>query len=80
MSVRVHRAMARWFMILGSILLALGALMHFAPGAVSWFGKLPGDINIETDNGRVFIPITSMIVVSIVLSIAVTVLTNLFKK
>ena len=72
--------MARWLMILGSLLLALGALIHFAPGAVSWFGKLPGDINIETDNGRVFIPITSMIVVSIVLSIALTVLTNLFKK
>lgn len=67
-------------MILGAVLLVLGALMHFAPGALNWFGKLPGDINIETENGRVFIPITSMIVVSVVLSVVLTVLINLFKR
>ena len=72
--------MARWMMILGAVLLVLGALMHFAPGALNWFGKLPGDINIETENGRVFIPITSMIVVSVVLSVVLTVLINLFKR
>jgi hypothetical protein len=33
--------MARWIMILGAVLLALGALMHFAPGALNWFGKGP---------------------------------------
>jgi uncharacterized protein HemY len=57
-------------------LLALGiglmvALVVFliAIGAFSWFGRLPGDIRIETDNARVFIPITSMILVSVALSL-----------
>jgi hypothetical protein len=37
-------------------------------GGLSWFGRLPGDIRIERPGVRVFAPITSMIVVSIVLS------------
>lgn len=40
-------------------------------GALSWFGRLPGDVRHETDSARVFIPITSMIVVSVVLTIVV---------
>jgi hypothetical protein len=60
--------------ILGLVLVALGALITWAPGLLGWFGHLPGDIRIETENGVIFIPITSMIVVSLVL----TVLGNLF--
>ena len=68
--------MARWVMIVGVILVVIGALMHFAPWTLNWFGKLPGDIRIETERGSIFIPISSMVVVSIVL----TVLLNLFRR
>lgn len=68
--------MGRWIITAGVILIVIGAIVHFAPGAFSWFGKLPGDINIESERGNVFIPITSMIIVSIVL----TILINLFKR
>ena len=37
-------------------------------GALSWFGRLPGDFRIERPGVSVFAPITSMIVVSLVLS------------
>lgn len=53
----------------GIALVVVGAIVRFAPGLVSWFGKLPGDIRIETDSTRVFIPITSMIIVSVVASV-----------
>ena len=68
--------MARWLMILGALLLVVGALLHFAPWTLNWFGKLPGDIRIETDSGKVFIPVTSMLITSVVL----TVLVNLFRR
>lgn len=68
--------MARWIMIAGAILLVLGAIMHLAPWLLNWFDKLPGDIRIESERGKVFIPITSMIIVSIVLTIIV----NIFKR
>jgi hypothetical protein len=49
-------------------LLALaGVLIYF--GALSWFGRLPGDIRIEREHTRIYVPITSMLLVSAALSI-----------
>ena len=67
--------MARWIMALGAVLLVLGAIMNFAPWLMNWFGKLPGDIRIDSEHGKVFIPITSMLIISLVL----TLLLNLLK-
>ena len=63
--------MARWFIIAGAILILIGLIIWFAPSVVNWFGKLPGDIRIEKENSKVFIPITSMIIVSVVLTIII---------
>jgi hypothetical protein len=60
-------------MTIGAGLLVLGALVRFTPGLFTWFGNLPGDINIQGENSRVFIPITSMIVVSVVLTLVVNI-------
>ena len=53
----------------GSLLVTIGLILSYAPWLINWFGKLPGDINIRNENSSVFIPITSMIVISIVLSL-----------
>ena len=68
--------MARWLIIAGILLIVLGALLYFAPGLFKWFGRLPGDIRLETDRYKVFIPIVSMILISIIL----TVIIHLFKR
>jgi len=68
--------MAKILMMLGAALLIVGAILQFAPGALGWFGRLPGDINIESGRTRIFIPITSMLIVSVVLSA----LFHLFKR
>jgi len=68
--------MARWLMIMGALLLVIGALLHFAPSSLNWFGKLPGDIRIETEQGKIFIPITSMLIISVVLTLVL----NFFKR
>jgi hypothetical protein len=68
--------MGRSIIYIGLVLVAVGVLLRYAPWAVSWFGKLPGDIRYQSGNTRVFIPITSMIIVSVVL----TVLVNLFRR
>jgi hypothetical protein len=46
-------------------------------GAFSWFGRLPGDIRIERETVRVYIPLVSMLVISIVLSLLLYVLNRL---
>jgi hypothetical protein len=43
-------------------------------GALSWFGRLPGDIRFGGERARVYIPITSMLIVSLVLSLIMYVL------
>ena len=37
-------------------------------GALSWFGRLPGDIRIERPSVRIYVPITSMLLLSLLLS------------
>ena len=67
--------MAKLFIIIGILLIILGLILTFSPGLLSWFGKLPGDININGKNTRLFIPIGSMIIISLLL----TILLNIFK-
>lgn len=68
--------MGKGIIILGLALVAIGTILHFAPWLLTWFGRLPGDIRIENEHSKVFIPITSMILISVVL----TVLMNLFRR
>jgi hypothetical protein len=58
----------------GVVLVLLGLALSLAPGLLGWFGHLPGDIRIERENGSFYFPVTSMLIISIVLSI----LFNLF--
>jgi hypothetical protein len=67
-------AIGKLVAIIGVALLVIGLVISYAPWLISWFGKLPGDIRIEDEKKLVFIPITSMLIVSIVLTIIV----NLF--
>ena len=61
--------MARWLIVAGVVLVVLGLALNYAPWLLNWFGRLPGDIRIESGRSRVFIPITSMLIVSVVLSL-----------
>ena len=38
-------------------------------GALGWFGRLPGDIRIERESTRIYIPLVSMLLISLVLSL-----------
>jgi len=38
-------------------------------GALSWFGRLPGDIRIERETVRIYIPFVSMLLISAALSL-----------
>lgn len=68
--------MARILILAGIGLILAGLIWKYAPWLIGWFGNLPGDIKIESERSKVFIPITSMLVVSIVLSVIV----NIFRR
>ncbi|HEX6251613.1 MAG TPA: DUF2905 domain-containing protein [Gemmatimonadaceae bacterium] len=54
--------------VLGIALVVLGGLAW--AGMLGWFGRLPGDVRIERGATRVYVPIVSMLLVSLVISIA----------
>jgi len=60
--------------VIGAVILLIGLILNYAPWLVNWFGKLPGDIRIENKNSFIFFPITSLLLLSVLLSLLV----NLF--
>lgn len=64
-------------MAVGLGLAVLGLIVY--AGGLGWFGRLPGDIRIETGHARVYIPLVSMLLVSIVLSVALSLLSRLLR-
>jgi hypothetical protein len=66
-----------FIMALGVMIVLLGALAW--AGWLSWFGRLPGDIRVEREHTRFYMPITSMIIVSVVLSVLLAVLRRLVR-
>lgn len=68
--------MPKLLIIAGLAIAGVGVLLWLAPNALSWFGRLPGDIRIEREHTRVYMPFASMLIVSVVL----TLLMNLLRR
>jgi Protein of unknown function (DUF2905) len=52
---------------LGIALVLVGLLVW--SGALSWFGRLPGDVRIERESVHIYVPLVSMLIVSAALSL-----------
>ena len=61
-------SLGRMLMIAGGVLVVVGALLSLG-GRVPWLGRLPGDVFIERENFRFYFPITTSIVISIILTL-----------
>ena len=60
--------MAKFLIIAGVVLIILGVVMHFGP-RLPFPGRLPGDIVIDRGNFKMFIPITTSILLSVILTV-----------
>jgi uncharacterized protein HemY len=56
---------------IGLLFIIMGLLTWLFGGLFSWFGKLPGDIRIQGEHYFIYAPITSMILISIILNILI---------
>ena len=70
--------MARILIIAGVSLIVAGLL--WGPLSRAGLGRLPGDIVIERDNLKIYVPITSAILVSVVLSVVAVVIRALLGR
>lgn len=62
----------------GMVLVIAGVIFFFAGDKIKWFGNLPGDIRIEKENVRFYFPVTTMVIISILLSFILWLLKKLF--
>jgi hypothetical protein len=60
----------------GLAIMVIGLLVWW--GGFGWFGRLPGDIRIERETVRIYIPLVSMLVISIALSLLFNLLRRFF--
>ena len=58
------------YLILGGIaMIVIGLIYYFFYDKLSWIGNLPGDVKVEGENTKVYFPIVTMIVLSVMFSI-----------
>ena len=62
----------------GVVLVLVGAATYL--GWFSWFGRLPGEVRVEGERVRVFFPVATMIVVSVVLTVLLNLAVRLLGK
>ena len=62
-------------LVLGGVLMLLGRVP-----VLKHFGRLPGDIHIEGDNFSCFFPVVSMLIVSVLLSLALNIIIRLLNR
>jgi len=67
--------MGKMLIGIGVVLVLIGILMTLGP-KIPWIGKLPGDISIQRENFSFYLPLTTCIVISII----VTLLLYLFRR
>jgi hypothetical protein len=63
----------KYLMIIGGAILIIGVVIYFFGGSLRWLGRLPGDIRIEKENSRFYFPITTLILLNVLIFLLVRV-------
>ncbi len=67
-------------LIASSLGLALIGVLLVLLGRIPFFGNLPGDIRIQTGNLSCFVPLGSMLIISIALTLLLNILARLIGR
>lgn len=59
----------KYVFFLGLGIALIGLILWLWGGRLNFLGKLPGDIRIEKENFSVYIPITSMLLLSLLITL-----------
>jgi len=60
--------MGKMLIVMGIFLVIIGILMNTGL-KIPWIGRLPGDISIQRENLSFYFPLTSCIIISIILTL-----------
>lgn len=71
---------ARYLIIGGIVLILIGGSVYLAAKFGIPLGRLPGDIRFEGENGSFYFPLTSSILVSVILTIVLNLIVRFLGK
>ena len=66
----------KWVIVIGLFIIVAGMIIYFFHDKLHWIGQLPGDIRIEKENFRLYFPLTTMIIFSVL----ITLIANIIKR
>ena len=61
----------KYIILFGAGVMIIGIIIYFFHDKMHWIGRLPGDIRIVKENFRFYFPITTMILVSVLLTVII---------
>ncbi len=67
--------LGRGLVVLGVVLAAIGAVLLLGP-RVPLLGRLPGDIRIDRDGLTIYLPIATMLILSVIVSVILSLLSR----
>jgi H+/Cl- antiporter ClcA len=75
----VDQQTGKYIIGIGAIIVVAGLLVYFFHDKLHWLGRLPGDIRVERENFRFYFPLTTMILLSLLLTLLSISSGNFFK-
>jgi len=68
----------KYIVIIGVVIVLAGIVVWVFHDKLHWIGRLPGDIRIEKENFRFYFPITTMIILSLLVTAIAQIIKRLF--
>jgi len=75
-ATKMNRSIGVLVIVGGACLILVGLLIY--SGGLNWFGRLPGDIRYEGERTHVYVPIVSMLIISLIFSLILYLLRRFF--
>jgi hypothetical protein len=72
------QSVGKTVVVIGIIIVIAGLIIWLLGDKLNWFGNLPGDIKVKRENFSFYMPLTTMILLSIVISFIIWLIRKFF--
>lgn len=70
--------MAKSIIVLGGIIMLVGIVWYYFGEKLTFIGNLPGDIRVEKENFKFYFPITTMLIISVLINVLIRIYKYIF--
>jgi len=67
--MQMNQNTGKYVVLIGLVVVIIGTIIYLFDEKLQWLGRLPGDIRLEKENFKFFFPVTTMIILSVILNL-----------